>query len=1008
MRWAIIIIWVAILFLGLAAYFYGSELSGKAVYQAGRVSVSGEDPGISCDGYGKIKDLGFSDEEFIKAIDSDLSTGYDFKMDEMKKLGSKVYFRETKCLREISFLLSGFTKPVKVSIEVHGNFGIRTILDNFVVNEPGKVIRTSFNPVYSSGIDIEVKSEDNQARLNEINLIGAKLLCLDTDAGRDFYNRGKVILGTQIKEDSCDMDGTTLTEWRCTNNASRSDTVKCPGGCLDGKCLEQCVQYAEFEGKTIEKWGVNSVLAESVYDKITELPDDEKGNPVKNTEYKKIASDQCINERYLREYLCEDYWRGGDNIGNYLSSYSIDCPAGCRNGGCALLKNKFCSEGVCTDLTPESTCRKQFGGEFNKGAIGVINGDKETLFEDRCIDSGTKREYLCQGAIKEYNDLYSVPESREIRCREGFECHKDKCIQIQEDYINAKGDLDGNNQINNADIQKLNEILDKENEEYIEIADVDEDKRVDSYDMFRLGRIVNGEKRDIRYSIRKFNLNAPEVLSMAYTDDLIGTLEENLANGKTTWKVEYKKKGASRSVCNPPVLKINLKDVKKKERILGLTNYNGMSLLRYDEFRLVPDCEIWGYETDNLIREYFIHWLYRRYGMPTVDVIGFGEMSFTNPDMSINGKKYNYILLQRDNSDKDEIPFMNQQGISRIIEASDFSNYDPSSLFSEGYKEGKSRIHMSPKGNEINGVKVPDEEMDFDERNIALYYLLNEFTGLKDRAEFHNEDYGYDSVTGKWKYIPFDFDMSFVCYPGNSFFDIFSENEIENRQKSEELFREYYILAKEIFDNPENLNEMLLTLDRFPFRTNRIMLKNEVKNRFYASALYYSSPAFAERAGVPHVPFRNHELYLKEAEKIVKKSRFDSICGIYNLNEILNAYKLNEDGKSSNGESPGEANPFPNPIPIEPNPVVVPKPAEIEKIRCRENQIIGDLNHDEKLNIDDLNLIIKILDNNAVVDGLCCADINKNMKIDKSDIISLRELIENVPENPERCPIEGK
>ena len=27
-------------------------------------------------------------------------------------------------------------------------------------------------------------------------------------------------------------------------------------------------------------------------------------------------------------------------------------------------------------------------------------------------------------------------------------------------------------------------------------------------------------------------------------------------------------------------------------------------------------------------------------------------------------------------------------------------------------------------------------------------------------------------------------------------------------------------------------------------------------------------------------------------------------------------YKLNEDGKSSNGESPGEANPFPNPIPI--------------------------------------------------------------------------------------------
>ena len=119
-------------------------------------------------------------------------------------------------------------------------------------------------------------------------------------------------------------------------------------------------------------------------------------------------------------------------------------------------------------------------------------------------------------------------------------------------------------------------------------------------------------------------------------------------------------------------------------------------------------------------------------------------------------------------------------------------------------------------------------------------------------------------------------------------------------------------------------------------------------------------------------------------------------------------YKLNEDGKSSNGESPGEANPFPNPIPIEPNPVVVPKPAEIEKIRCRENQIIGDLNHDEKLNIDDLNLIIKILDNNAVVDGLCCADINKNMKIDKSDIISLRELIENVPENPERCPIEGK
>ena len=70
------------------------------------------------------------------------------------------------------------------------------------------------------------------------NLTG--VVCVDSDAGRDYETFGEVIHGTGdlIDEDTCQSES-ILRENFCENGYFKSETFECSSGCLNGACLSQ-------------------------------------------------------------------------------------------------------------------------------------------------------------------------------------------------------------------------------------------------------------------------------------------------------------------------------------------------------------------------------------------------------------------------------------------------------------------------------------------------------------------------------------------------------------------------------------------------------------------------------------------------------------------------------------------------------------------------------------------------------------------------------------------------
>jgi hypothetical protein len=58
--------------------------------------------------------------------------------------------------------------------------------------------------------------------------------------------------------------------------------------------------------------------------------------------------------------------------------------------------------------------------------------------------------------------------------------------------------------------------------------------------------------------------------------------------------------------------------------------------------------------------EYFIFSTLRNIGISTVDVVDFSKLSFLNAEEKYRGKKYDYMFLQRDNEEDDELSFTKQ------------------------------------------------------------------------------------------------------------------------------------------------------------------------------------------------------------------------------------------------------------------------------------------------------------------------------------------------------------
>jgi len=698
--------------------------------------------------------------------------------------------------------------------------------------------------------------------------------CVETDAGVDFEHNGTTVTSRgELSSDYCDKD--ILHEFSCISNGKTNETkYACEFGCVDGACKPKpkeeimlCDAYYESDR------GVNSVMPGFLFDR-----------PLENNERRIVAQDSCVNESTLNEAYCDSSDR--------VRRVDILCPYGCVNNGCALgEKGSVCvSEGNCITLIPEAVCRN-YGGFYTQrvarfDGLEKQNGRRIVLAAPRsvCVDENTQRLPGCVQFTSDNSDEYNVIGFYDLHCPEKYVCDQGKCVETVRQAIENFGDVNGDGIVNDVDVQALSILLTQTTISYNVRADIDKDEYLDDYDLYRLRRLVQKTLGiDVRYPIRELTLKTDASL---YSEDgsALGTLTETrVGQAVQRWMVEHKKKGASRETCVPPVLNINLKDVKKKDRLLGLSSSSDQGL-RYDEFRLVPDCDIWsGFNADNTIREYFLYWLYRSFSVSTTDTIGFAQVRF---DASQHAKEfdlqqpYQYLMLQRDNSDKDQIPFTQQFNFARIFEArSKDSNYRVYGSYSNF-----SRTLFSPLNVTYSDGSVETYEVDAD--NALRYQILNDFVYLTDRDYSHNEDYGLDGLKGKMSYVPFDFDLSLGCVYWESYANVFPVSLAAlPAEKRVEYQKQYYLIVREIFDNPDNLYAMLLALDKYPFRGNVIKMKNEIRLRFYKAALYYGSKEFATSIKQEHKPFLHQQDYMREAKRIVQLDSYDALC--YNMRSEL-------------------------------------------------------------------------------------------------------------------------
>ena len=529
----------------------------------------------------------------------------------------------------------------------------------------------------------------------------------------------------------------------------------------------------------------------------------------------------------------------------------------------------FCDSNpdVCVDVDENSSCWSNYWRENNpfiRGGIRIHNSqDYETAeFNSKCINETTIKTFGCEPFTSEYRDNFKLPFTGEISCPVEYSCYEGACVENEAVMDSGVGDLNEDFVIDSTDVSLLAQLNAQFNSAYNWRADVDYDGVVDIYDYYRLDQIVIGGSY-FKYPIRDFTLNSSYTLYSSQ-EDIIGILTESTPGYKFAWLAEHELGGASRTQCVPPVIKINLKDVTRYTRMLGFSSYSNP--LRYDEFKMIPDCDIWHqFEADNLIREYFIYWMFRKFSVPTFDVIAFGTVNFSVPDSQINpDKKYNYMFLQKEKADKDTVPFETQFNFYSILDDDLLSDYGWS------YNYGAS--------NDLTGILIDkqgtEEFMEFDVENTIRYKLLTGFTNLWDRGFFHNELYGTNLIT--WKQVPYDFDLSFECNSLPSPYDLGIGSLPEENQQ---IFKDkYYSVAREIFGNPQNLFDMLTAIDAYPFRANKIKMKNFIKASFYNYALYFNSEEFAASMNKTYEPLPNAEIYEREARRLLNDPDLDILC----------------------------------------------------------------------------------------------------------------------------------
>lgn len=193
--------------------------------------------------------------------------------------------------------------------------------------------------------------------LRNIELDCFEASCVDTDEGKDYYNKGYVKVRVGKGDDGTHFDacyGDEIAEYYCNEDYTLgSINFLCPNGCKDGACIDPIVDIECYSD--------------------ADCPD-------QIDHYCNSANNACTKST---RYQCKNPGTADSKCESVTSSAGCKtCRTGCQNGFC---------------IQPTYKCKDSDGGDYFYEKGTVTKGTKK--YTDYCKDNNNVVEYLCKDSI---------------------------------------------------------------------------------------------------------------------------------------------------------------------------------------------------------------------------------------------------------------------------------------------------------------------------------------------------------------------------------------------------------------------------------------------------------------------------------------------------------------------------------------------------------------------------------------------------------------------------------
>jgi len=224
--------------------------------------------------------------------------------------------------------------------------------------------------------------------------------CIDSDAGINYSIKGTIQNNTGEYSDFC--QGSSLIEYYCENNESKSISYVCDYGCFNGECLQQN-KTNETITCTAQWKCIDS------YNKAFQL------------------TNCTLTDTAFCQYSC-------------YNGACIPQPTTCSDGtsynSCSIMKPKYCENGTLTDRCNLCGCDEGYTCQANETCIKIKEvEEKENITNNSIICQGCLENNTCipfnTRKLEMYCDLSSkfLPQKEgDMNCENNFECKSNICI----------------------------------------------------------------------------------------------------------------------------------------------------------------------------------------------------------------------------------------------------------------------------------------------------------------------------------------------------------------------------------------------------------------------------------------------------------------------------------------------------------------------------------------------------------------------------------------------------